>query len=235
MIKKKQPELIKFKSLFDGLELVDELKPTLLIDDMPKWFKDMPMTAGPVNYSTAKRCPSFIDLFRVAYVVKAWTDMRFTFFPNKDGWTWEIPNDIFVVNGSHPEWQFLDWVPTKQFRQIIKPDSPWILETPKGVSTLQIPYPFDFNNDFTIWPGIIHTDTHHETNMQLFIYDKTPGEEFQVTINRGQPLGMYIPFRREQWGMEVSDGGETLRKKSNIISKTKWKNSYRNMTKGFIK
>ena len=232
---KKNKETIKFKSLVDGLELVEELQPKRVIDDIPQWFRDMPMSAGPVGFGTAKRCPSFVDLFKTAYVMKSWTDMKFTFFPNKEGWTWEIPNDLFVVNASHADYQFLDWIPYKGFRQVLKPDSPWVLETPKGVSTLQIPYPFDFNQDFTVWPGIIHTDMHHETNLQLFVYDKNPDEQFEINIKRGQPLAMYIPFRREQWDVEVSGDGEILRKKSNIISRTKWKNSYKSMTKGFIK
>lgn len=226
---------LTYSTTLDGLEEVEQLRPYKLIDNMPKWFKDMPMDI--FGNATARSCPSFVDLFRSAYVFPAWCDMEFTFFPEEDNrWEYAGPSNQFDLSIDHPDQQLLDHIPTQAYAKVIKPSSPWMLKTDPGISILQIQYPFDFQQDFTVWPGVTHNDVYHETNVQMFIHKKD-SKEFTVNIKRSQPLALHIPFRREEepWEAEFDNKGERLLNISHLYSHTKFKNSYRNLTKGFIK
>ena len=80
----------------------------------------------------------------------------------------------------------------------MKPDCPWYVKTPPGVSLLQMPLFYHFNPDFTVLPGTIWTDIHHEINQQMVLHNY--GETF---ITKGTPLAMYIPIRRETFDYTV--------------------------------
>lgn len=225
---------LTYSAVVDGLEEIEPLRPYKLIDNMPKWFKDMPMDIhGNV---TARGCPSFVDLFRSAYVFPAWCDMEFTFFPQEDRWEYAGPTNFFDLSIEHADQQLLDHIPTKNYFKILKPSSPWMLKTDPGISILQVQYPFDFQQDFTVWPGVTHNDVYYETNVQMFIHKKSD-EPFGVSIKRGQPLALHVPFRREEepWTAEYDNEGQHKLNVSHLYSHTKFKNSYRNLTKGFIK
>ena len=79
--------------------------------------------------------------------------------------------------------------------------SPWNLITPKGYSVLQLPMFYHFSNDFSVLPGIIHTDTHHELNQQILYH----GEGKEIFIRRGTPLVQYIPFKRSKYNITTRD------------------------------
>ena len=229
------PELI-YHCTKDGFVDVEEFRPVKLIEEIPKWFKDMPMEAMDGVVPTARRCPSFVDLFKSAYVMKAWEDMEFFFFPEEKRWEYSGATSEFDISQEHDNMQLLDHIPYKGYERIIKPASPWMLETPKGYSVYQLPYPFDFQQDFDVWPGITHTDFYHETNVQLFVRKKSD-DPFSFKIRRGQPLCLHVPFRREEepWTAKYTNDGERYMKKSFMISLTKFKNGYRSLTKGWIK
>ena len=80
-------------------------------------------------------------------------------------------------------------------------DSPWILKTPKGYSTLFVP-PFN-NRDimFEAISGVIHTDV-FTTYMNIpFIWTGPP--DFKGVIKRGTPMVQMIPFKREEFEHEL--------------------------------
>jgi hypothetical protein len=60
---------------------------------------------------------------------------------------------------------------------------------------------YHFEKDFSVLPGIIHTDIHHEINQQVLYH----GEGREVFIPRGTPLAQYIPFKRLETSVSVSD------------------------------
>jgi hypothetical protein len=60
---------------------------------------------------------------------------------------------------------------------------------------------YHFEKEFSVLPGVIHTDVHHELNQQV-LYHGTGGEVF---IPRGTPLAQYIPFKRLETEFSVSD------------------------------
>ena len=56
---------VTYHCTHDGLVDIEELRPTKLINEIPKWFMNMPMEAMDGVVPTARRCPSFVDLFPV--------------------------------------------------------------------------------------------------------------------------------------------------------------------------
>jgi hypothetical protein len=107
---------------------------------------------------------------------------------------------------SHPNIQFLNYVNAgiegRPARFVFKAHNPWRIITPPGYSVLQLPLFYHFNPDITVLPGIIHTDIHHEANLQILYHSDSP----ELFLKRGFPMVQYIPFKRnEKFELSVRD------------------------------
>jgi hypothetical protein len=59
---------------------------------------------------------------------------------------------------------------------------------------------YHFEKGFSILPGILDTDIHHEINQQVLYH----GDGENVTIKAGDPFALYIPFeRKSKLGLEI--------------------------------
>jgi hypothetical protein len=180
---------IQFISTVEGLESIEECLPKPAKHFIPKWFKDIPSK----NILSVKNCPSFPDYFSQGYILPMWCDVELV--KSDSGWSWSTPIDKFSWR-SHTNDQFLDYTQASfngvngQF--IFKPDCPWRIITPPGWSVLQLPLFYHFNKDYSVLPGIIDTDIHHEINQQVLYH----GNGNSVKINTGDPFVLYIPFKR---------------------------------------
>lgn len=177
--------------------LIYSTPPVPAIKYFPKIFKNMPKGNPNINFPTARKCPSFIDLYKHAYILPMWCDVILTC--SEKEYRWETSRDIFRID-SHGNNQFVDFLPAskKDWHFVWKFVSPWYLKTPRGYSVLQLPLTYEFNPDFEVLSGIIDTDIHHETNQQ--VVQKRLGT---IEIDRGTPLCMYIPFKREKFNSEA--------------------------------
>lgn len=221
---KKAPK-VTFWSSMSGLEEVNP--PVPAIECIPSWFKKMPLditeqfTGHP---GTLKRCPGFVDLYKEGYVVKLWCDL---YIKINDDKTFDLrsPEQAFkfIV---HLDNQFLDHIPDRNtFSLVLKGVNPWRMKTPKGWSVMQLPLYYDFNKTFTVLPGTIWTDIHHEINPQIAFYGT--GE---FLIPRGTPLAVYIPYKREKINYIISPLTEKLKKIENAAYfwfATKFKGGYK--------
>ena len=72
---------------------------------------------------------------------------------------------------------------------------------------MQLPMMFEFNDTFETMPGTIWSDKFHEMNQQMII--KKYG---QVTLTRGTPIAMYVPFKREEFDFKCSERTPELEK-----------------------
>jgi hypothetical protein len=75
---------------------------------------------------------------------------------------------------------------------------------------------------------VIDTDIHHEINQQVVYY----GNNEKVTIDRGTPLAMYIPFKREKHKYKISSATDKdmkyfSRKSLEILTKRTGSGAYR--------
>lgn len=64
---------------------------------------------------------------------------------------------------------------------------------------MQLPMFYEFDCDFSVFPGIVDTDQYHQINLQVLYHGN--GEE--IFIKRGTPLAQFIPFKRESFSMQV--------------------------------
>jgi hypothetical protein len=131
-----------------------------------------------------------------------------------DDYTWEM----------HANLQMIDYVTPKFFNQeahiVMKAISPWKIITKPGWSVMQMPLYYHYDSQFSIMPGIIHTDIHHDINQQVLVYD----QDVEIFIKRGEPFVQYIPFKRQDIEVDVryqtdDDRKNFIRSSSAIVSK----------------
>ena len=79
---------------------------------------------------------------------------------------------------------------------------PWRIETPPGYSCLIQPPYFHFEKRFTLWPGIVDTDTIDVPWSNWPGHMNIPKGE-SVKVQPGTPLMQVFPFKREDWEMEI--------------------------------
>jgi len=180
---------INFISTVEGLESIEKTLPRPSKYFIPQWFKDIPSLV-PMS---VKACPSFPDYFSQGYIIPMWTDTRLEFKDN--GWKWEVARSDFSWD-VHTNNQLLDYSDANfngtdaQF--VFKANCPWKIVTPPGWSVLQLPLFYHFNKEWSVMPGVIDTDIHHEINQQVLYH----GDGKEVTIKCGDPFVLYIPFKR---------------------------------------
>lgn len=186
---------IEFISKSPGILSVNECLPRPYSSFIPKWWSDK---KSDLNTKSIKNCPSFPSFFSESYVIPMWADS--TFYVDGDDINIETPRNDFFTWEYHNRDQFLNFAPkniSEGISQIIKAVCPWNIITSKGYSVYQLPAVFDFNENFEVMTGTIRTDIHHEINQQMMI--KKRDHPYEFTIKRGEPLAIYIPYKREKF------------------------------------
>lgn len=241
MFKRYNKPILQFISTVPGLSEIPEICPQPSNHFIPKWWKELPKVEPFPTTQTVKVCPSFPDFFSQGVVLPMWADTILSFDKESGDYSWIVgrPDSTNPFSMSiHGNQQFLDYViPTfhgKPGHIIFKADCPWKLITPKGYSVLQLPLYYHFNNDFSVLPGIIHTDVHHELNQQIVYYGDSTG----VVIKRGTPLVQYIPFKRTDYQISARDATQDdlnlfLKKSINIFTKFVGTGQYNRLHKKF--
>jgi hypothetical protein len=189
---------IDFVSTVEFLDSIEECKPKPAKYFIPEWFKEIP---SGIN-GTVKGCPSFPDFFSQGYIIPMWADFKLRYEKETKSWEWLGNSEKFTWS-IHKNDQFIDYV-TPSFNGseaefVFKADCPWQIITPPGWSVLQLPLFYHFNKEWSVMPGVIDTDIHHYVNQQVLYH----GEEKEITINRGDPFALYIPFKREKNKLNV--------------------------------
>ncbi len=182
---------IQFVSTVEGLESIEECLPRPAKHFIPNWFKDIPSYVP--GASTVKNCPSFPDYFSQGYIIPMWSDTKL--IKNNENWAWSTSTTrhFFEVHGND---QFIDYKKPNfngvEAQFVFKAISPWKIITPPGWSVLQLPLFYHFNQEWSVLPGVVDTDIHHEINQQVLYH----GNGKEVSINCGDPFVLYIPFKR---------------------------------------
>ncbi len=84
--------------------------------------------------------------------------------------------------------------------KIFKYNTNWRIQTPKGYSCLFLPIEYQ-ECLFQALPAIVDTDVFHEMNFPF----KFRGEEGSYTVQAGTPVVQVVPFKRENWEMELTE------------------------------
>lgn len=182
---------IEFISTVKGMTGSEECIPKPAKHFIPKWFKDIPSS----HNGTVKQCPSFPDYFSQGYIVPMWADSVLKYEKISATWEWSTPTSTFTWD-THSNDQFINYI-NPNFKGVdgsfvFKAICPWKVITPPGWSVLQLPLFYHFNKDWSVLPGVIDTDIHHEINQQVLFHS----EEKTIEIKKGTPFVLYVPFKR---------------------------------------
>jgi len=229
---KEEKPFIKFVCTIPGFEQIEEIQPKPAKKFLPDWWKDMPLQNQ--EGTTAKICPSMGDYFSNGYVIPMWMDATFQYSKENDSFAInQAPSPVSLIS-SHRNSQLIDYANVnfngKNASHVFKAVSPWKIITAPGYSVLQLPMFYNFNKDFTVLPGIIDTDIYHDINIQMFYHGN--GEE--VLVRRGEPLCVYVPFKRTKYNFSFSAQTEQEKNKFDsiqydLITKFERSNWYRNL------
>ena len=182
----------------------------------PEWYKNIKTNdTMPHEYfeykskvKTIKSCPSFVDVMKEGYVLLAHCDMILDYNSETEEHSWAIAytwkNEISFDKPieTHGNQQMVNFLPAaSNIKHVFKLNMPYVIKTEKGYSCRQIPMPYYFNPDWHISYGVLETDKVHEVNLQInFTTDKK-----QIVIKKGTPMCVYIPFKRDDYSLEVID------------------------------
>lgn len=188
----KQKPIIQFVSTMNGLNEIEDCLPRPSNKFIPDWWKSVPSNIE----RTVRNCPSFPDFFSLGYILPMWMDSKISYNPVNTEWN-AISSPVFPQWDFHPDIQMRDYSDIKfngkKPTAIFKAVCPWRVITPPGWSVLQLPLTYHDKQDFAVLPGIIDTDIHHEINQQVMYF----GYNEMLFIPQGEPLAMYIPFKRQ--------------------------------------
>jgi hypothetical protein len=224
--------VIKFVTTVQGLDQINECIPKPAKAYIPEWFKSIPSNVE----GSVKQCPSFPDYFSQGYVIPMWMDTILKHDPMSSQWRVDQAAHNIEKWSAHSNDQFLDFVDPSfngspgQF--VFKTACPWFIITPPGWSVLQLPLFYNFNKDYSVLPGVIDTDIHHEINQQVLYH----GDGHDVMIKRGDPLALYIPFERKKLDYSVGYRSEDEKNKiftsiMSRVTKFPFSGAYRKMQK----
>jgi|TARA_R100000084_G_scaffold108960_2_gene73257 hypothetical protein len=208
--------IIKFSAPKKIETYLQGVYPVPIKTNIPEWFKKIEHTQ---EKKTIKGCMPFLDSMTSGYLLKMPQDL----YLKHNVWNDETNNyDSFfkyaMENGNAAELGLNNWNKEIHFKEqlegspqikknsnlpIYKILNPFHIQTPKGYSCL-FTAPLNNRDDrFEIMSGIVDTDVFEmEINFPFVINsDKYPSLE--TTIQRGTPYVQIIPFKREEWKMDL--------------------------------
>jgi hypothetical protein len=198
---------------------------------IPKWIKDLqPYHGGKFQVSggefepvaanwTSKKCIPMLDAVMAGYIIPLPHDLDVS-IDNFGKFLIRWPSGAGV--DYHSETQVGNHSSSK--RGVPKLITPWSIKTPPGYSCLMIPPINTDNPDFTVFSAIVDTDKYfNPMNFPFYL-----NNDFVGIIPAGTPFVQVIPFKREDWSIDISTGVTPEIYKSKNLIESSFRNAYRN-------
>lgn len=196
---------------------------------VPEWYKNLesyrgnekkPMGQGQSS-ATIKRCMPVFDALSAGYIIFSYTDIYVSVKDNVHWYEWPMAEPLQF----HPIDQAPNH-PSAYGQNFPKWINPWAIKTPKGYSCLFIP-PVHRESSFAIFEGIVDTDT-YDNNVNFPFAMKNPS--FEGLIPAGTPIAQVIPFKRDNWKMELGGKKELEHlKNTDSLLKRRFFDSYKDL------
>lgn len=225
---------ISFVSRIPGLYDIEECRPKPVSKFIPDWWKEMELKTNSLslnetNFGNAKICPSFADYFSNGYIMPMWTDTIIYYDSDTNEYKWRTSSDKFEWS-YHSNDQYLKHVDHKFLGKksyfIFKIECPWLVLSKEKYSMYQLPVFFDFNEDYSAFPGVRDVSVYNVMNIQLLIHS----DKKEIFIERGTPIAHFIPFKKNAIPVDIRDATEEDYKKINkfdLNAETKFFSTYR--------
>lgn len=233
----------------DTVGLPEEFQPKPASKVIPEWYKNMdsylndkkePNGNAQTN-ATIKRCMPVFDAIISGYIIQTPVDIwvKQNQHPPKEIRLTDSFDEISSKTQPFYEWSNLDMISFHPIEQAPthpnnnghsesypKLMNPWSIKTPPGYSCLFV-QPFHRESPFTIFPGIVDTDTYDAPVQFPFVLNKP--SDFSGLIPAGTPMAQVIPFKRESWQMQAGNQDNiTSQAKTTMRLKSKFFDSYKN-------
>lgn len=178
----------------------------------PEWWKRQDKANGSI-----RTCHGTNDFISLGVTLPMWTNV--TVRPTPDGKDFELRADQFArppesdTIGVHHIEGFgafsVKDCPFSSQRKINghypKLVTPWTTMTAPGYSTLVLPTILEPFPEYTVMPGVVHTDYYHVINIVLIV-----NTDKQFTIPVGRPMYQLIPFKRSDGMAKVLEGDQSM-------------------------
>lgn len=182
--------------------------PELAIKNIPEWYRTHerydtkePSFAknGTVN-QTIKKCMAVFDSMTAGYLLKFPVDIRIDATGKRISYTQANPEEQGIVSMHSPEQvRGLPFDRDMYMDEIFKIHPKWLVKTEPGTSCL-FTHPIFFDDlPFRIINGTIDTDNFMSDGAFSMLIKRG----FVGVISKGTPLVQVIPFRREEYAMEI--------------------------------
>lgn len=147
----------------------------------------------------AARCPGIFNLLRMGWVMRTWSDI--TIETNGDGvsFEWRTPHDwgqptIDFFHEQNLVKHFTDW-PAESLRHVLKYNSGWRVNVPKGYYLLEMGIPYQDDSRFTVLPGVFSREYGWAAMNPFFRWNVKEGK---VLIPAGTPIAQYILVPKDE-------------------------------------
>ena len=198
--------------------------PVLATSNIPDWYKKTPSyfsndgskkpTPDGVKTGTIKRCMPVFDAMTAGYLIPLIVDVYVHLIEQDGIKTQSISWASSSVIEFHVPQQASQYPGINSNEMLPKFINPWIVETPKGYSTLFIP-PSHREAPFKILPGLVDTDVYNvAVNFPFMLID----ENFEGLIPAGTPIAQAIPIKRDSWKSTFGGDKEVI-KSANVVAR----------------
>ena len=150
------------------------------------------------EYSTFKYCPGVFDFTTCGYMVRWIHDMEF-YISNDGAISWNLPPMIpskWVLPHEPRQHEGCPISKGDGGHNIIKVQTPFLIETPKNWSVLFCKPFYSFNNYFDQCPGILDADQKHYSCHAVNVFFRFNVRDKVIKFKAGDPIIQLIPFKR---------------------------------------
>lgn len=217
------------KITFTNVLGLDFFPPKPAVKEIPDWYKNTPeyigngskkiTTPGDLPH-TIKKCMPVFDAITSGYMLYTQVDVQVSQQDGMPYFHWAAQDAISF----HPIEQ-APLHPNKNGASYPKWTNPYAIKTPPGYSLLFAPPMHNPNGIFTIFPGIVDTDTYKAPVNFPFVLNNV---KWEGIIPAGTLMAQVIPIKRDSWKHEI--GLDKDRIEQNMVTaklKTLFFNSYK--------
>jgi hypothetical protein len=211
-------------------ELASDVTPTPSSRSIPDWYKKQSkfvsgnvgkLTNGGYD-STVKKCPAISDTLTAGYTLYTPVDIYLNTTGERIIWQESISSRFLgessskdtvlgrvPIVGMHSKEQVSEYEFDRELymSEIFRIHPQWVVITEPGYSTLFISPMNRDNSPLEAIPGVIDTDTYASNGALSFLVKKG----FDGVIKQGTPILQVIPFKREEYEMEILEKPDTKR------------------------
>ena len=199
------------------------------VREMPNWNHDKVIHTA--------RCPGIFSLQRHGWILRTWQDIEITTWGNGVDFIWKSATDIGgVAVEVHPPHQLADfhenW-PANTLKSLVKINTGWRCNVPKGYYLMEMPLPLGDEHRFTAVPGYFSREAGPASmNVQLMWHVM----EGNTLIKAGTPIAQYVLVPKDQPEFECRDARpEDGLRLSHLYDASKFVKSYGEVKKLFGK